>query len=235
MSKPTPPGLQHSCPPLVQEGGRGGGGCFCGVRETQQTLCSSKGELGLSLCLPSRLPELFSPLLCPALSLPLLQSPGSPLTRALCVGMQTRASTWHLAGQHWVHGAAALSKSPLPPRAKHRHLPEVGWGQPTGTNSCARGAAPPARALSRCNHPEGKGACALRTGSAVPPSREGCPHASSPAHAAELEQHRGDCLKISQVLPGLGCKELPAAEAEPQHSPLGASVTQLPECHCHQL
>lgn len=53
----------------------------------------------------------------------------------------------------------------------------------------------------------------------------GCPYPSSPANATELGQYRVDRSKISQVLPGLSCKEFPAAKVNPQHS--------CPRCRCH--
>lgn len=106
----------------------------------------------------------FSPPLCPALSLTLLPS---PVTRAVCVGMQTR-------GRTLAQGWAALGAWGCLSEQTHRShpgqntgtcrgvaVPGVCWGLPTGA------APPPARALSEGDHPEEEGAFALRTGNAV--------------------------------------------------------------------
>lgn len=82
----------------------------------------------------------FSLPLFPALCLPLLRCPGSPLRRALWWGCKPGQL---LAGQRWVQ-----TKPLLPPRAKHSHPPELSWGGPQGQipvpgmPECSRGKRP---------------------------------------------------------------------------------------------
>lgn len=95
--------------------GGGGGGCFGGEGIAAET-AGERGGAGrvAAFLFASLLGSLnsgcFSPLLPPARSLPVLQSAGSPLTRAACGDAKQ--------GQHRVPGAASVSKPTAPTQGK---------------------------------------------------------------------------------------------------------------------
>lgn len=166
----------------------------------------------------------FSPLLSAALSLPLLQSPGFPLTRAGWGGC--RAGTAPALGARGCLSERTHGSHPGQSTRTYggAAVPEVSWAQPPGTAPRARDAAPAARAQRASSSP-GKGCL-------CPEHRPRCPPVSGGAISIPAAQHTALSMGTTEgtaqdfpVLPRLSCKGAPSSR--------GKTSAEPPRCRCH--